>query len=47
MESVALSEELQIGVSAGIDAMIIIYDLAKLNIRHKISPTAYGGFTKL
>ena len=34
-------------MSAGIDAMMIIYDLAKLSIRHKISPTAYGGYTKL
>lgn len=47
VESVALSEEMQMGVSAGIDAMIIIYDLKTLSIRHKISPTAYGGFTKV
>lgn len=47
VEAVALSEELQIGASAGIDKEILIYDLAKLTIRHKISPTEYGGYTSI
>lgn len=38
-ESVAISEELQMGVSAGIDSQILIYDLKGLTIRHRISPT--------
>ena len=38
---------MQIGASAGIDQHIIIYDLAHLTVRHKLNPTAYGGFTKL
>ena len=47
VESVALNAEMQIGASAGIDEQIIVYDLAHLTIRHKLSPTQYGGFTML
>lgn len=47
VESVALCEELQIGVSAGIDSEILIYDLKNLAIRHRVRPTLYGGFTKV
>lgn len=47
VESVALSEELQMGVSAGIDSQILIYDLKGLTVRHRVSPTLYGGFTKV
>lgn len=47
VESVALSEELQMGVSAGIDNQILVYDLKGLTIRHRIKPTEFGGFTKI
>jgi len=35
------------GVSAGIDNLILIYDLKGLTIRHRVKPTEYGGFTKV
>lgn len=47
VESVAISEELQMGVSAGIDSTIIIYELKGLTIRTRVTPTAYGGFSKV
>lgn len=47
VESVALSEELQMGVSAGIDSTIIIYELKGLTVRHRVTPIAYGGFTRV
>lgn len=47
VESVALSEELQIGVSGGIDSNLILYDLKSLQVRKKIAPTEYGGYTRL
>jgi len=42
-----MSELLQIGVSAGIDTVIFVYDLKDSTIRHRVEPTKYGGFTKL
>lgn len=47
VESVALSEELNIGVSGGIDSQLFIYDLKSLQVRKKIAPTEYGGYTRL
>ena len=47
VESVALSEDLQMGVSAGIDKQILIYDLKGLTVRHRVVPSEYGGFTKV
>lgn len=35
------------GVSAGIDSQILIYDLKGLTIRHRVTPTQYGGFAKV
>lgn len=46
-ESVALSDELQMGVSCSIDSEILIYDLKGLTIRHRVMPTFFGGFTKV
>ena len=36
-----------IAVSAGIDTSIFVYDLAKMEIRTKITPNDYGGYTKV
>lgn len=48
VESIAFCKTLPIGVSAGIDPHIFIYDLAKNDLRHKVAPAGeYGGFTKL
>lgn len=47
VEAVAMHHELKIGASAGIDQEIFIFDLAHLTIRHKLTPTIYGGFTML
>lgn len=36
-----------IAVSAGIDTTIFVYELTKMEIRTKIKPNDYGGYTKL
>ena len=43
----AINDEMNIGVSASIDSQILIYDMKNLNVRHKINPTQFGGFTQL
>jgi WD40 repeat protein len=42
-----MSRTLPICVSAGIDTNINIYDLNKLEIRSKVVPSEYGGYTKI
>jgi len=46
-ESVAISDELNMGVSCSIDNEILIYDLKGLTVRHRVTPTQCGGFTKV
>jgi WD40 repeat protein len=47
VESIVMSRTLPICVSAGIDTNINIYDLNKLEIRSKVVPSEYGGYTKI
>ena len=47
VESIAFNRQLPICVSAGIDVNINIYDLNKAELRQKVQPCEYGGYTKI
>ena len=47
VEAIIMSKTLPICVSAGIDLNINIYDLNTMQIRNKVMPSEYGGYTKL
>lgn len=42
-----MSQNMPICVSAGVDTNINIYDINTLEIRSKVTPSEYGGFSKL
>jgi WD40 repeat protein len=47
VETIAFSKSHPICVSAGIDTHINIYDLTRTELRNKIEPTEYGGYSKV
>ena len=47
VESIAFSRTLPLCVSAAIDTHINIYDINTTQLRNKIQPNEYGGFTKV
>lgn len=47
VEAIAFSRSHPICVSAGIDTKINIYDLNRTELRAKLEPTEYGGYSKL
>lgn len=47
VEAIVFSKVLPICLSAGIDTTINIYDLNTMQIRNKVTPCEYGGYTKM
>lgn len=47
VEAIAFCKTHPICVSAGIDTYINIYDLNKTEMRSKVQPSEYGGYTKI
>lgn len=49
VETIVISAEINIAVSAGIDSKLNIYDLKdpKFACKFAIEPTVYGGYAKL
>jgi WD40 repeat protein len=47
VESIDINKHFPIAASAGIDRNIYIYDLTKNELRLKITPNEYGGYTKI
>jgi WD40 repeat protein len=47
VEAIAFSRSHPIAVSAGIDTKINVYDLTRTELRSKVEPSEYGGYSKL
>lgn len=47
VEAIAFSKTLPVCVSAGIDTKLNIYDLTKTELRAKIEPSEYGGYSRI
>ena len=47
VESICFSKNYPVCVSAGIDTKINIYDLTRTELRSKIEPSEYGGYSKI
>eukprot|EP00350_Pseudokeronopsis_sp_OXSARD2_P009809 CAMPEP_0170543388 /NCGR_PEP_ID=MMETSP0211-20121228/2511_1 /TAXON_ID=311385 /ORGANISM="Pseudokeronopsis sp., Strain OXSARD2" /LENGTH=260 /DNA_ID=CAMNT_0010846731 /DNA_START=386 /DNA_END=1168 /DNA_ORIENTATION=- len=47
VECLCLSTQLPMGASCGIDTAINIYDLTKVELRNRIAPAEYGGYSKI